>query len=118
MGPSNAPALPVISAGVVSGAATLTVDAASPLATVGGAALVQSTLGNFLVARTSQNAFTALTAVCTHEICTITGFQAPTYVCPCHGSQFNTSGGVVQGPAAAPLRSFPTTFNNNVLTII
>lgn len=115
--PDSAPALPVINAGVVGGAVTLAVDAASPLASVGGTALVQSASGSFLVSRTAQDAFTALTAVCTHEGCTITQFQSPTYFCPCHGSKFNTSGGVVQGPAVSPLRAFTTRFSNNVLTI-
>ena len=60
----------------------------------------------------------AFTAVCTHEQNIITGFQNNnTFVCPAHGSQFNTSGGVVQGPATRALREFPTQFTNNVLTI-
>ena len=62
------------------------------LAPVGGAALVRSAAGDFLVAHTAQVTFTALTAICTHEACTITGFRSPTYVCPCHGSQYNTAG--------------------------
>jgi cytochrome b6-f complex iron-sulfur subunit len=95
----------------------VTVDAASPLANVGGAALVQAGNASYLVSRTSQSAFTALTATCTHEGCTVTGFQSPLYVCPCHGSQYNTSGTVVMGPATQPLRQFTTQFNNNVLTI-
>ena len=44
---------------------------------VGGAALVRTSVRDFLVARTAQDAFTALTATCTHEACTITGFQSP-----------------------------------------
>lgn len=115
--PDSAPALPVISAGVVNGAVTFSVDAASPLASVGGAALVQAPAGNFLVSRTAQDAFTALTAVCTHQACTVSGFQNSTYVCPCHGSRYSTSGSVVQGPATAPLRGFTARFSNNVLTI-
>lgn len=115
--PSSAPALPTINASVANGVASLTIDAASPLATVGGAALVQTSSGGFLVSRTGQNTFTALTATCTHEGCTVTGFESPTYVCPCHGSQFTTSGAVVQGPATRALRSFTTQFANNVLTI-
>ena len=115
--PSSVPQLRTISASVAGGAIALTVDASSPLASVGSAALVQTSSGNFLVARTAQDSFTALTAVCTHEACTVTGFDNQIYVCPCHGSEYSTSGAVVKGPAPAALRQFPTRFANNVLTI-
>jgi nitrite reductase/ring-hydroxylating ferredoxin subunit len=117
-GPSgNVSALTVVNATVSGGAATVTIDAGSPLAAVGGAALVQSSSGNFLVARTAQDTFAAFTAICTHQTCTITGFQNGLFVCPCHGSEFNTSGARVSGPAPRPLRQFTTSFANNVLTI-
>ena len=63
--------------------------------------------------------FVALTAICTHEACTITGFRSSTYVCPCHGSTYNTSGAVLTGPATRALRMFPTQFapTTNTLTI-
>ena len=95
----------------------VTIDAASPLAQVNNAALVQSALGNFLVTRSTEDSFTAVTATCTHEGCTVTGFENQTYVCPCHGSRYTTSGTVVNGPATQPLRQFANQFANNVLTI-
>jgi cytochrome b6-f complex iron-sulfur subunit len=118
-GPSgiSAPPLPTLNGSVASGTVTVTIDATSPLASTGSAALVQSSAGNFLVSRTAQDAFTALTAICTHEGCTITGFDTPVYVCPCHGSRYSTSGTVVMGPANNALRQFTTRFANNVLTI-
>ena len=115
--PSGVPALPSVPGAAVNGTVMVTVDAASPLATIGNAALVQSTLGNFLVTRSAQNSFTVVTAICTHEGCTVTGFENQTYVCPCHGSRYTTSGTVVNGPAAQPLRAFANQFANNVLTI-
>ncbi len=114
---SNAPDLPVVNASLANGALVLSINAASPLASVGGAALVQTSSANFLLARTGQDTFSALTAVCTHESCKVTGFSNQRFVCPCHGSEFNTSGGVTRGPASSPLRSFPTQFANNVLTV-
>jgi nitrite reductase/ring-hydroxylating ferredoxin subunit len=110
-------ALPSLDGTVVSGGVTVQVAAGSPLATVGGSALVRSSSGTFLVARTAQDAFTALTAVCTHESCTITDVSNQTYVCPCHGSRFSQTGQVQNGPASRSLRSFPTRFANDVLTI-
>lgn len=115
--PSSAPALPSVSGTLVNRNLSITIDASSPLAAVGGAATVQASTGTYLIARTAQSAFTALTAVCTHEGCAVSGFANSVYVCPCHGSEFNMSGGVVQGPAASPLRQFPTTFAGNVVTI-
>lgn len=109
--------LPVVSATRANGLVSLTVDSASPLAAVGGVALVQSSGANFLVARTAQDTFTALTAICTHQVCGITGFSGSIYICPCHGSEFDTTGRVVRGPANAPLRQYATQFSNNVLTI-
>jgi Rieske Fe-S protein len=87
------------------------------LANVGGAALVESTAGLFLIARTSTSSFTAIDAVCTHEGCTINGAEGDVYVCPCHGSRYNRAGQVLQGPARASLRQYATTFANDVVTI-
>jgi cytochrome b6-f complex iron-sulfur subunit len=117
-GPSDGstPQLATASSTVASNQVSLTVDSASPLASVGSAALVQNSLGAFLVAHTGQDSFTALTAICTHEQCTVTGFDNQRYVCPCHGSQYDTSGRVVNGPAPTALRVFPTQFSNSVLT--
>lgn len=117
-GGTPAPSLPVVNATTAGGAATVTIDAASPLATVGNAALVRAgSSGDLLVARTAQDTFSALTATCTHEACTINGFRSPNFVCPCHGSQFTTSGQVVNGPATRALRTYPTQFAGTTLTI-
>ena len=113
----DAPMLPTINASVATGKIALTINASSPLNAVGSAALVQTSSGSFLVAQTAAGSFTALTATCTHEQCTVTGFQSPQYVCPCHGSRYSTSGAVVQGPAPRALQSFATVFANGVLTI-
>ena len=91
--------------------------AGSALADVGGAVLVESTAGVFLLAQTSANAFSAVEAVCTHEGCTINGADGDAYVCPCHGSRYNRSGQVLTGPARASLRRYTTTFTNGVVTI-
>lgn len=89
----------------------------SALGEVGGAALVESNAGVFLVARTGTSSFSAIDGVCTHEGCTITGTEGGIYVCPCHGSRYNRSGQVVHGPARASLRQYATTFANDVVTI-
>ena len=115
--PSSAPALPTVSGTLVNRTLTIAVDAASPLATVGGAATVTASTGSYLVARTAQGECVTVTAVCTHEGCAVSGFASSRYVCPCHGSEFTTAGAVVMGPASSPLRQFPTTFANNVVTI-
>jgi cytochrome b6-f complex iron-sulfur subunit len=115
--PTSAAALPVVNGSRGIGVITVTVDASSPLSGVGSAALLQTSAGDFLVAHTAQNAFSALSATCTHQICTITGFGNQNFVCPCHGSSFDTSGRVTGGPAPAPLRLYPTQFANGVLTI-
>jgi cytochrome b6-f complex iron-sulfur subunit len=74
---------------------------------------------NFLVARTGESTFTAVTAECTHVACQVTTFDSGsgTYECPCHGSQFSTAGTVRRGPASRDLRRFDTRFDNGALTI-
>jgi cytochrome b6-f complex iron-sulfur subunit len=115
--PGAVPSLSTINASVVNGSIAVSIDAASRLAAVGSAALVQTGAGNFLVARTAQDTFSALTAVCTHQGCTVSEYQNQVYQCPCHGSRYSTSGAVVAGPATSPLRQFATSLSGNVLTI-
>jgi cytochrome b6-f complex iron-sulfur subunit len=106
-----------VSTGQFTGANVQVAVAGSALAEVGGAVLVESTAGVFLLARTSASTFSAIDAVCSHESCTVTGADGTTYVCPCHGSRYDRSGRVLAGPAQAALRQFATTFTNDVVTI-
>jgi Rieske Fe-S protein len=91
--------------------------AGSALTDVGGAVLVESVAGVFLLARMSASAFSAIEAVCTHEGCTVNGADGATYVCPCHGSRYNRSGQVLAGPAKASLRQYASSFTDGVVTI-
>ena len=79
---------------------------------------MKSSIGLFLEARTGQNAFSLLGSMCAQQASTISGFGVGTYVCRCHGSQFDTSGRVLGGPA--PFSPPPYTngqFANNILTV-
>jgi cytochrome b6-f complex iron-sulfur subunit len=116
-GGGGVPNLPVLSSTISGSAFTLTIDASSPLNTVGNAALVQASGRQFLVAHTAQDTFVALTATCTHEACTVSGFSGGSYVCPCHGSRYNTAGAVLSGPAPRNLAQFASAFANGVLTV-
>ena len=116
-GPSDAPSLPTVNGTRTASGITVTVDSSSPLASVGRAALVQTSGGDFLVAHTGQDTYSAMAAICTHQTCTITGFQNQNFVCPCHGSTFDLNGRVLMGPAPASLRQYATQFSNGVLTI-
>ncbi|HET9833295.1 MAG TPA: Rieske (2Fe-2S) protein [Vicinamibacterales bacterium] len=113
---STAVKLAVLS-GTFTGSALSVTVTNSALATVGGAALVESNAGNFLLSRTSANAFSAVEAVCTHEGCEITGVDGAEYVCPCHGSRYDRNGHVLAGPAKASLRQYPSSFAGDVVTI-
>lgn len=68
-----------------------------------------------LVNRTTGSQFYALEARCTHAGCVVppAGGQ-----CPCHFSRYNLEGSVLVGPAAAPLTSYPITFDGNDLLTI
>ena len=99
------------------GNARVQVPASGALTEVGGAVLVDSIAGLFLLSRASASAFTAVDAICTHEGCTVNGQDGSTYVCPCHGSRYNRNGQVIAGPAKANLRQYATTFTDGVVTI-
>lgn len=51
--------------------------------------------------------FAALSPICTHLGCTVE-IEGQRLVCPCHGSIYDRSGKVLQGPAEQPLVRFHT----------
>jgi Rieske Fe-S protein len=108
--------LPVVNGDVASSTITLSV-AGTALGSAGSLALVRTSGGDVLVARTGADTFVALSAGCTHQACEITGYSGQTFVCPCHGSRFDASGQVVQGPATRALPQFQTQFADDILTI-
>ena len=115
-GGGNVTSLGTVSGRFTTGRVDVTV-AGTALASDGGAALVESVAGVYLLSRTSANSFTAIEAVCTHEGCTVSNADGDQYVCPCHGSRYSRSGQVLRGPAMASLRRYTTSFTDGVVTI-
>jgi Rieske Fe-S protein len=116
--PSGGGGVPLgVSAGRYTGSGVDVDVNGSALTDVGGAVLVESIAGVFLVARTAANSFSAIDAVCSHQSCTVSGADGTAYVCPCHGSRYDRNGRVLNGPATAALRQFSTTLAGTVVTI-
>jgi Rieske Fe-S protein len=68
------------------------------------------------VFRFSDTRYSALWMRCTHQGAELNVF-GDRLECPAHGSAFTSTGAVLNGPAALPLRSFPVTVENNFLRI-
>ncbi|MEO9223610.1 MAG: Rieske (2Fe-2S) protein [Acidimicrobiales bacterium] len=67
---------------------------------------VNTSLGEpAFVCQPSAGSFTALSAICTHQGCSVLWQQsAQHFQCPCHGARFGLDGSVQRGPARAPLQ--------------
>jgi nitrite reductase/ring-hydroxylating ferredoxin subunit len=91
-----------------------------PLANVGGTiALDANSLdpAGMLVYRSGANSVLVFSRKCTHQGCTIGGFDSGVSTCPCHGSQFDTKGNAVRGPAQRPLQTHTATISGSTVTI-
>ncbi len=98
------------------GRVTFDLDILFSLTQEGGWLLVNQR--NFLILNTGNDQFAALSSICTHTGCRDAwSFSSNILTCACHGSRFDTNGNVVQGPANAPLASFETSVENNILTV-
>ena len=105
-------------------AAVITLDLTQPenksLAAVGGTlALGANSLDGkgMLLYRSDQSTVLAFSRNCTHLGCTVGDFQNGVSSCPCHGSQFDTDGAVVKGPAQSRLKSFTATISGTTVNI-
>lgn len=92
----------------------LSSGAFSTLQTVGGFAYKD----NIIIIRISESQYVALSKICTHQSCTVSfANSANQLVCPCHGSKFDTTGSVINGPATAALKKYAVSVSGNILKI-
>ncbi|MBC6367971.1 ubiquinol-cytochrome c reductase iron-sulfur subunit [Algoriphagus sp. AK58] len=105
------------SGGITVAGSTIRIDLAvqTRLASSGGWLLIQD--ARTLVANINGS-YVALTSVCTHSGCSDSWtFSNSRFTCTCHGSVFDSTGRVLQGPAGAPLQQFTTSLNGTTLTV-
>jgi len=106
------------------GSGNVCVDLTHPLNmnlnTVGLSRVIQQGTQKIIIARTSDNEFVTMSAICTHSGCTVRYAMAASQMqCPCHGSKFGLDGTVAMGPANRDLNVFDNDFDQagNLLTI-
>lgn len=66
--------------------------------------------------RFSDTEYTALYMQCTHQGNELTAYGEK-LVCSAHGSEFDNTGNVTNGPASNPLRTFPIQLKNQNISI-
>ncbi|HUH29687.1 ubiquinol-cytochrome c reductase iron-sulfur subunit [Gelidibacter sp.] len=66
--------------------------------------------------KSGANDYTAALMKCTHRGCEL-NVGGGIYSCPCHGSEFDTKGGVLEGPADQDLKTYKTTIQNENIYI-
>lgn len=67
----------------------------------------------------SNEGFQAISAVCSHLRCVVYwDSRRSLYVCPCHGTLFNTKGQVIAGPAPKPLEWYRITLSEEGYLVV
>ncbi len=66
----------------------------------------------FFVVRNGEKLF-ALSAICTHRKCKLIAEPNRSFYCKCHGSTFDPTGHVTEGPARRDLPVLPTSVDEN-----
>ena len=89
------------------------------LGDINGSVTLSAPSDLIVVVRTGATTFVALSAICTHESCTLLYSTDTTLKCRCHGSAFMLDGAVINGPATVALKVYATAFDamTNILTI-
>ena len=103
---------------------TVTVDISDAenraLATVGGSIALESNIldeAGIFVVRESESSVRAFSRECAHNGCTLPAFSGGTVICGCHGSGYDASGNVLNGPATRALKQYKATISGNVITV-
>lgn len=80
--------------------------------------MVKSASQNFPIClyKTGENKYSASLMKCTHRGCEL-NVGGGIYSCPCHGSEFDIKGTVLEGPADRDLKTFKTTIDNENIYI-
>jgi len=74
--------------------------------------------GKFYLARLEDGGFLAMSRTCTHLSCTVPWVSGENrFICPCHSSEFDIRGEVINPPAPRALDLYPVTIENNVLKV-
>jgi cytochrome b6-f complex iron-sulfur subunit len=94
----------------------ITISPYTNLNTAGGFYIDRT--NSIIIARTLTNEFLAVSSICTHQQVTL-DFEASNnrFYCSGHGSTFSTTGAVINGPAAAPLKQYKTALSGNLLRV-
>jgi len=80
--------------------------------------MVESPALGFPIAlyKESEVKYTALWTECTHQNCEVKPHDT-IMACPCHGSEYNTRGKVLEGPAEHPLKTFHVTVDQSFIYV-
>ena len=74
--------------------------------------------GKFYLARLEDGGFLAMSRSCTHLNCTVPWVSDENrFMCPCHSSEFDIRGEVVNPPAPRALDLYPIEIENDVLRV-
>lgn len=71
-----------------------------------------------IVINVGTDQWRAFTSICTHEQCTVADYTGSRIRCLCHGSEFDSQGKVITGPALRALTEYPVSFDSASRTIV
>jgi Rieske Fe-S protein len=103
----------------VSGFPALAIDGGSVRLGSFGFLLDAGPLKPIIINRVSATEFAVLDSQCPHRGCVVNPYDRGSglVICPCHGSQFDIRGNLVQGPAPLSLYRYDSFIANGILEI-